>query len=258
MVGVEKSVRSICKVIVNEELCRNMYEMVIECPEIAQKAKPGQFLHIKANEGLEPLLRRPISISRIYKEKGQISLIYQIIGKGTKSIAALKPDGVIDVMGPLGNGFPVHPGKKCAVVGGGMGVAPLLELANNLADCDAYLGFRCDTFKLTEYKSACKELFIATEDGSTGSRGYVTELMKDISKYDIVYTCGPKLMMKKVKELCESSSVQCFVSIEERMGCGIGACLVCACKIREGDSWHYKKACTDGPVFEAGEVDFND
>ena len=173
-------------------------------------------------------------------------------------MAALKPSEEIDVMGPLGNGFPVFHGKKCAVVGGGMGVAPLLELASSLDDCDAYLGFRCSTFKLADYKSACRKLYIATEDGSTGSKGYVTDIIEDIAKYDIVYTCGPKLMMKKVKELCESSSVQCFVSIEERMGCGIGACLVCACKIKEGDSWHYKKACTDGPVFEAGEVDFND
>ncbi len=258
MVGVEKSVRSICKVIDNKELCQNMYEIVVECPEIAQNAKAGQFLHIKAGEGLDPLLRRPISISRIYRDKGQISLVYQVIGKGTKSIAALKPGEAIDIMGPLGNGFPVFTGKKCAVVGGGMGVAPLLELADNIAKCDAYIGFRCETFKLDEFKSACKEVFVATEDGSMGSRGYVTGLLKDISKYDIVYTCGPKLMMKKVKELCKNSRVQCFVSIEERMGCGIGACLVCACRIKEGDTWHYKKACTDGPVFEAGEVDFND
>jgi dihydroorotate dehydrogenase electron transfer subunit len=254
MVGVEKSVRSICKVIENKMLCEDMYEIVIECMEIAQKAKPGQFLHIKAREGIDPLLRRPISISRIYREKGHISLVYQVIGKGTKFIATLKPGEDIDVMGPLGNGFPVFHGRKCAVVGGGMGVAPLLELANNLVDCDAYIGFRCDTFKLAEFRSACKEVFVATEDGSTGSRGYVTELMKDIGRYDIVYTCGPKPMMKKVKELCENNSVRCFVSIEERMGCGIGACLVCACKVKEGDSWHYKKACTDGPVFWAEEV----
>lgn len=250
--------RNMCKVVENRELLKNVYEIMIECPEIAQKAKPGQFLHIKVKDGLDPLLRRPISISRIQREKGHISLIYQVLGRGTKSIATLKPGEAIDVMGSLGNGFPVFPGKKCAVVGGGMGIAPLLELANNIVDCDAYLGYRSDTFKLEEYKSACKELFIATEDGSVGSKGYVTDIIKDISKYDIVYTCGPKPMMKKVKELCENSAVQCFVSIEERMGCGIGACLVCACKIKEGDTWHYKKACTDGPVFEAGEVDFND
>lgn len=258
MVGVEGTMLSICRVIENKELCHNIFELIVECHEIAQKAKPGQFLHIKASEALEPLLRRPISISRIYRDKSCISLIYQVIGKGTKFIAAMKPGDTIDVMGPLGNGFPIFPGKKCAVAGGGMGIAPLLELANNLETCDAYLGFRSETFKLEEYKSACRELHVATEDGSTGSRGYVTELMKDLDKYDIVYSCGPKPMMKKVKELCVKSNISCYISIEERMGCGIGACLVCACKVRDGGSWHYKKACTDGPVFEAGEVDFDD
>jgi dihydroorotate dehydrogenase electron transfer subunit len=246
------------KIIENRELCENIYELILDCPEISRNAMPGQFLHIKVAKGMDPLLRRPISISRIYKNKGHISLIYQVIGKGTKKLAELKPGEVIDVMGPFGNGFPVIAGKKCAVIGGGMGVAPLLELASSLEGCDAYLGFRCSTFKLEEYKEACSWLSIATEDGSTGSKGYVTDLIDNISQYDIVYTCGPKLMMKKVKELCESNSVRCYVSIEERMGCGIGACLVCACKIKDGDSWHYKKACTDGPVFEAGEVDFND
>lgn len=258
MVGVEKAMRSICKIIENKELCQNIYEIVIECPEIAEEAKPGQFLHIKTNNGLDPLLRRPVSISRAYKDKGHISLIYQVIGRGTKEMAAVKPGEEIDVMGPLGNGFPVFHGKKCAVVGGGMGVAPLLELASYIASCDAYLGFKSSTFKLNDFKSVCKELFVATEDGNAGSKGYVTDIIRDISKYDIVYTCGPKPMMKKIKELCESNSVQCFVSVEERMGCGIGACLVCACRIKEGDVWHYRKACTDGPVFDSREVDFND
>lgn len=250
--------RHLCKVVENSELCQNIFEIVVECPEVAQEAKPGQFLHIKTNKSSDPLLRRPISISRIIRDKGYISLVYQLIGRGTKEMGALKPGEEIDIMGPFGNGFPLFAGKKCALVGGGMGVAPLLELAYNLNDCDAYLGFRCSTFKLEEYQSACKEIHISTEDGSMGSKGYVTDILKYIDKYEIVYTCGPKPMMRKVKELCESKSVQCFVSVEERMGCGIGACLVCACKIKEGDSWHYKKACTDGPVFEAGEVDFND
>ncbi len=258
MVGVEKTMRYICKVIENRELCQNIFEIVVEGQEIAREAKPGQFLHIKTNKGIDPLLRRPVSISRVIRDKGYISLVYQVLGRGTKEMAAFKSGEEIDIMGPFGNGYPLFPGKKCAVVGGGMGVAPLLELAWNINDCDAYLGFRCSTFKLDEYKEACKELHIASEDGSIGSKGYVTELLKNIDKYEIIYTCGPKAMMKKVKELCESKAVQCFVSIEERMACGIGACLVCACKIKEGDSWHYKKACTDGPVFEAGEVDFND
>lgn len=258
MVGVERTMQYMGKVLQNRELCQNVYEIVIECPEIARESKPGQFLHVKVNKGIDPLLRRPISISRIYRDTGSISLIYQVIGRGTKELAEFKQGEDIDVMGPLGNGFKIFPGSKCAVVGGGMGIAPLIELASSLIDCDAYLGFRCSTFKLDEYKAICRELYIATEDGSMGSKGYVTDIIKDINRYDIIYTCGPKPMMKKVKELCASSSVKCFVSIEERMGCGIGACLVCACKIKEGDTWHYKKVCADGPVFEAGEVDFDD
>lgn len=258
MVGEEKTKCCIGKVVENKELCFNIFEIIIECPEIAAMAKPGQFLHIKVSSGLDPLLRRPVSISRIVKDNGYISLVYQVIGRGTKEMTKIRQGDAIDVMGPLGNGFTVFPAKKCAVVGGGMGVAPLLELAANIPDCDAYMGFRCSTFKLEEYKQICREVHVATEDGRTGSRGYVTDLMNDIAGYDIIYTCGPKPMMKKVKELCEKNSVKCFVSIEERMGCGIGACLVCACKIKEGDNWHYKKVCTDGPVFEAGEVDFHD
>lgn len=258
MVGVEKTVRYVCKVVENRKLCQDIYEILIECPEIARETKPGQFLHIKVNKGLDPLLRRPISISRVYRDTGNVSLIYQVLGRGTKEMTEFRQGDDIDVMGPLGNGFTLFPGKKCAVIGGGMGVAPLIELASCIEDCDVYLGFRCNTFKLDEYKAVCRELHIATEDGSRGSKGYVTDIIEDISKYDIVYTCGPKPMMKKVKELCERSSVQCFISMEERMGCGIGACLVCACRIKEGNSWHYKKVCTDGPVFAAGEVDFDD
>lgn len=258
MVGEDKAMHCIGKVIENRELCESIYEIIIECPGIAIEAKPGQFLHIKVRDGLDPLLRRPISISRINKALGQISLVYQVIGRGTKEMKNIKHGDDIDIMGPLGNGFPIFPGRKCAVIGGGMGVAPLLELASTIGECDAYMGFRCNTFKVDEYKTVCREVQIATEDGSLGIKGYVTDLVRDIDKYDIVYTCGPKPMMKKVKELCERNSVRCYVSIEERMGCGIGACLVCACRIKDGDSWHYKKACTDGPVFEAGEVDFND
>lgn len=258
MVEAVNYTQSIGQVYENKELCRDIYEIVIHCPGIAKEAKPGQFLHVRVSDRQDPLLRRPISISRIDKAAGTVSLVYQVIGSGTMKISELVKGSMIDVMGPLGNGFELFPGKKCAVIGGGMGVAPLLELAAQLDGCDAYLGFRCSTFKMDEYRQLCSEVYVATEDGSSGSKGYVTDLMKDINRYDIVYTCGPKAMLKKVKELCENNSVKCYVSIEERMGCGIGACLVCACKVKDGDNWHYKKACTDGPVFEAGEVELCD
>ena len=244
------------KIIENREICKGIFEIIIRCPEIAREARPGQFLHVKVSSGIDPLLRRPISISRVDRDKGQMSLIYQVIGRGTKEMALLKKDEPVDVIGPLGNGFPLFPGSKCAAVGGGMGTAPLLELAANIPDCDAYLGFRNSTFKLEDFKAVCRDIYVATEDGSVGNRGFVTDLIKDVKRYDIIYTCGPRSMMKKVKELCEKNSVRCFVSLEERMGCGIGACLVCACAVKEGKEMHYRKVCTDGPVFEAGEVDF--
>jgi len=258
VVGVEAYMQCICKIVENRELCKDVFEMKIKCPEMVREAQPGQFLHLKVNKSIDPLLRRPISISRIYRDTGVISIVYQCVGKGTKEMAALKKGEYIDVLGPLGSGFTLSDEGKCAVVGGGIGIAPLLELACSLKDCDAYLGFRCNTYKLDEFSSACKELYIATEDGSTGSKGYVTDIIKDITKYNVIYACGPKGMLKRVKELCEDTGVKCFVSVEERMGCGIGACLVCACRIKEGDTWHYKKACTDGPVFAAEEVDFDD
>lgn len=258
MVEAANYMQGVGEVLENKELCLDIYEMLIHCPGIAREAKPGQFLHVRVSDSMDPLLRRPISISRIDENAGTVSIVYQVIGSGTTKMSELPEGSRIDAIGPMGNGFELFPGKKCAVIGGGMGVAPLLELAARIPGCDAYLGFRCSTFKTEEYRRLCSGVFVATEDGSCGSKGYVTDLVKDINRYDIVYTCGPRAMLKKVKELCEGNSVKCYVSIEERMGCGIGACLVCACKVKEGDNWHYKKACTDGPVFEAGEVELCD
>lgn len=248
-----------CRVISNVELCKNIYEIVIESEEITLSAKPGQFLHIKTNMGLDPLLRRPISISRIHRDKGQLFMIYQMAGRGTKELTHFSEGDYIDVLGPLGNGFPVFKDKKCAVIGGGMGVAPLLEILNNIDECDAYIGFKCSTFKIEEFQKSCRNLCIATEDGSLGFKGFVTDLIDDIKKYDIVYACGPKPMLKRVKTICEDGDVLCYMSVEERMACGIGACLVCACSIEmEDGSRQYKKVCADGPVFKAQEVVFDD
>jgi dihydroorotate dehydrogenase electron transfer subunit len=248
----------ICELIYNREIAKSTFEMAFRSENMAAGTLPGQFVHLKVNEGLYPLLRRPISIHRIDKSSGVVAIIYHIMGQGTEELSK-KQFGYIDVMGPLGNGFPIIEGKKCAVVGGGIGTAPLLEVAKNLSDCDAYLGFRNCTYKVEEFEKSCNKVYVTTEDGSVGYKGYITEqLEKYISEYDIVYTCGPKVMMKKVVDICASNNVECYISIEERMGCGIGACLVCACKIKEenGD-WHYKKACKDGPVFNAKEVLFD-
>lgn len=246
----------VCKVIQNKELTKGVFEMLLESQNIAKAAAPGQFIHIKVNDSGYPLLRRPISIHFVDPAAGITAIVYHAVGQGTEMLSQVKAGDQLDVMGPLGHGFPFFEGKRCAVVGGGMGTAPLLELARNISDCDGYLGFRDCVYKLEDFEQSCKAVFVTTEDGSVGHKGYITEqLEKRISEYDVVYTCGPKPMMQKVMDICNRNHVECYVSIEERMGCGIGACLVCACKIQgEDGTWHHKKACKDGPVFNAKEV----
>ncbi len=249
----------ICRVLKNKEVVQGIYEMELLSQCIADAAEPGQFLHIRINEGLYPLMRRPISIHKVDRAHGAVSILYHIAGIGTSELSRLKEGSNLDVMGPLGKGFPVLKDRKCAVVGGGIGTAPLLELTRNLENSDAYLGYRNTIYKVDAFDEVCQEVFVATEDGSFGHHGFVTDkLQENIRKYDVVYSCGPKPMLKKVMELCQSNGVECYVSLEERMGCGIGACLVCACKIKgEDGQWHHKKACKDGPVFDAREVEFD-
>ena len=245
----------ICELIYNREIASGIFELGFKSENIAATALQGQFVHVKVNTGLYPLLRRPISIHSVDKVKGNVAIIYHVVGQGTEELSRLE-SGNIDVMGPLGKGFPLFEGKKCAVVGGGIGTAPLFELVKNVPNCDAYLGFRNYTYKVDAFEDSCNKVYVTTEDGSVGYKGYITDqLEKYISEYDVVYTCGPKVMMKRVIEICEINNIECYVSIEERMGCGIGACLVCACKVQEENGeWHYKKACKDGPVFNAKEV----
>jgi len=244
-------VSEICKIMQNKELAAGIFEMILQSDKIAAAAMPGQFVHIKVKSSSFALLRRPISIHYADKAAGTFAIVYHVVGQGTEEMSRIESGECIDVMGPLGKGFPIFTDKKCAVVGGGIGTAPLLELAKNISDCDAYLGFRNCNYKTEAFEQSCRNVYVTTEDGSYGNIGYITEqLEKRITDYDVIYTCGPKVMMQCVMDICCKNNVECYVSIEERMGCGIGACLVCACKIKEVDGeWHYKKACKDGPVF---------
>lgn len=247
--------QELSEVIYTEKLAADIFEMHLMSKNIASAALPGQFVHIRVNQSLHPLLRRPISIHSVDTSKGIVAIIYRLVGMGTEELSHVKPGELLDVMGPLGKSFPLSD-KRCAVVGGGIGTAPLLELAKRLPVCDAYLGFRSEPYKIDAFAAHCKEVYVSTEDGSSGCKGYITDqLESQLTRYEAVYTCGPTALMQKVVELCNAHDIECYVSIEERMGCGIGACLVCACKVKEqnGD-WHHKKACKDGPVFDGKEV----
>lgn len=235
---------------INDLIC----DLKLSCPIIAKEAKAGQFVEVYPDNGVN-LLSRPISICEINKEEGSLRLVFQIVGKGTKLFSELKQNDEIRLLGPCGNGYTLGEGKSI-LVGGGIGVPPLLETCKQLkGEKIVVLGFRSGSFLLEEFEKLGAKVYIATDDGSVGFKGNVVDLLKaeDI-KGDMIYSCGPKIMLKFLSLYAEENNIPCQVSMEERMACGIGACVGCVVQIKDGDSWTYKKVCKDGPVFDSKEV----
>lgn len=249
-----------------EEVAKTIFKMTVKSEYISMNAVPGQFVNVKCCEGVDALLRRPISICSVDKDKATFDIVFQMKGKGTQYLSQKKVGSEVDLIGPLGNSFHISEDyKRIAVVGGGIGIFPLLYLLKELkgADRSAFLGFRSSEYAvlLEEFGAESEALSISTDDGSRGYRGLVTDLLeRDIEErgFDIIYTCGPTPMIRKVSEISKKTGIPCQVSLEQRMGCGIGACLVCACKIGKPDNWEYKHVCKDGPVFWSDEVIFDD
>lgn len=243
-----------------EALAKGIYDMTVSCPPLASQAEAGQFVHIRV-AGFT--LRRPISICTIDAGAGTIRLVFEVRGPGTEALSALEPGDEMDLLGPLGHGFrPLSPGSRVIVVGGGIGVPPLLETAARYGkNATAILGFRTkDAVILTkDFENAGCDTRLATDDGSAGYHGFVTGLLEQRlaeGPADLICACGPMAMLKGVAAMAEKAGISCQVSLEERMGCGVGACLVCACKtVREGKEL-YSHVCKDGPVFESSEVVF--
>ncbi len=233
-------------------------DMELRQPELAAAAKPGQFLHIRC--GHSRVLRRPISICDT--ENGCVRIVFQVKGSGTQWLADRTPGKLLDVLGPLGNGYPLPEGR-ILVAGGGIGVPPLLKTAKAAQCAGAVLGFRsaAQAILLEEFQSACETVQVMTDDGSLGEKGFVADGVKALlarGSYAAVLACGPKIMLKTTAQAAAEAGVPCWVSLEERMGCGIGACLVCACKtVRDGEE-RYSHVCKDGPVFCAEEVVWDD
>ncbi len=244
----------LCKLIKKTQLTESVYDYTVFCPEMAEKTKPGQFLHILC--GGDAYLRRPISVCEVI-DKESIRFIFQVKGVGTEALLSKNEGDMIDILGPLGNGFNKINGK-CVLVGGGIGVFPLLQLAKEIdGDVTVLLGFRskADVLMIDEF-SKYANVLVATDDGSFGHHGYVTELLKNTLQnggVDKVYSCGPTPMMRLVSGIAEEFSVDAEVSLEERMGCGIGACVTCACTV----AGKRKRVCKDGPVFNASEVEWD-
>ena len=243
-------------------LAKEIYDMTILCPEVAQIAQAGQFVNIKA-DGF--MLRRPISICGIDRKKGTIRIVFEVRGDGTKALSQLPEGGLIDIVAPLGGrGFDLEKGKTAVIIGGGIGNPPMLAVAEKFgSDATVISGFRnaAAVILQQDFAATGAKTVLCTDDGSAGVKGFVTDALKNEiaeKKPDVIYACGPNIMLRKIIEIAQQNNIQCQVSLEERMGCGIGACLVCACRtIRDGKEY-YAHVCKDGPVFNAEEVLFND
>jgi len=254
------------KILYNKKIKGNYFHLALRSPEIVKESLPGQFLIIKVNDTYEPLLRRPFSVHTV--KDGNVELLYEVVGQATQILSRRKPGEKLDVIGPLGNGFTFKNKHKTfnILVAGGMGVAPLVFLADRLNK----FGVRSSEFGVlvliggkSKESILCEKEFkqlgclvkIATDDGSKGFRGKVTELLERLllthnSLRPTIYACGPKPMLKEISRVSKKYTTPAQLSLEEHMACGIGACLGCVVNTREG----FKRACKEGPVFSADKI----
>jgi dihydroorotate dehydrogenase electron transfer subunit len=257
-------------VIILNEMVLPPYEqywrMDFKAPRGASEAKAGQFIMVKAGYMDDPFLRRPMGLNIINKAQGVLGIIYQVVGKGTRLMTQLKEGDEITYSGPWGNGWRIEPGlKKVVIVGGGAGIASLHPLVKDLykhgCDMDIYLG-ASNTERLVNHRKMAEygRVTVATLDGSLGYKGPVDEFLPSMNSasYNYIFTCGPKAMMSKVAKWSEEHNLQCQVCLEQRMGCGIGACMCCVCSCRDKNgAAEYRRVCKEGPIFSSREVDFD-
>lgn len=254
-------------VISNEPVADRVFRIRLQGDLVKRMDSPGQFLHVKCGPGIDPLLRRPISICDVDLETATLDMIYRAEGSGTKILSESVPGAEIDILGPLGHGFPIGHRKErdhALLIGGGVGVPPLLYLAKRLVKqgvkVTSVIGFgTAEQVFLVDELGQLGEVYVTTIDGSRGHQGLVTDLLNeqyglDNSSWDVLYSCGPFPMLKALQDRYADSDKEGYLSLEQRMGCGVGACLACVCPASEESAKSYHKICSDGPVFEMRKV----
>lgn len=245
------------KVVSQETLATDVYSLVLEAPEIASQAIAGQFVSVYTHDGSK-MLPRPISLCGIDREAGTLRLVYRVVGFGTKEFSQLKAGDTVDILGPLGNGF-MKSDKKAILIGGGIGIPPMLQLAKEL-DCEksVVLGYRDEIFLNEEFEPYA-QVYMSSEDGQHGVKGNVIDAIKEYGVDGaVIYACGPTPMLRGINAYAMENGIECQISMEEKMACGVGACLACVCKTKEIDEHsqvHNRRICKDGPVFYAEEVE---
>ncbi len=251
------------KVLSQKEIASGIFDMWIETA-LASEAAAGQFIGVYPKDK-STLLPRPISICEVNKEEAMLRIVYRVAGKGTGEFSTYHAGDEVEILGILGNGFPVAEGtgKKVVLMGGGIGIPPMVELAKELKESGvsviAVVGYRDNKLFLKEDLERFAEVYVATEDGSEGVKGNVLTVMeeKDLEA-DVIMACGPMPMLRGIKKYSEEKGIKAYISLEERMACGVGACLGCVCKTKKVDHHSHvnnARICTDGPVFDAEDVE---
>ena len=248
-------------VIEQKMIADGICSMWLDAKEIAVQAKPGQFISVYSNDKSR-VLPRPISICEIDRKKGTLRIVYRVVGKGTEEFSKAEAGDSFEILGPLGNGFPIEEakGKKVLMIGGGIGVPPMLQTAKEIeGEAIIVSGYRNQDLFLKEELESAGTLFIATEDGSVGTKGNVVDAIRENQiEADMMFACGPKPMLRALKDYALEKGIPCWISMEEKMACGVGACLACVCQSKDVDSHshvHNKRICKDGPVFLSTEVE---
>ena len=255
------------EIISQTEVAPGIRSMILAAPHVAQTARPGQFIEIAIDDGAH-ILPRPLSICHTEASAGHVRIVYGVKGKGTAWLAKRRKGESLRVTGPLGKGFTLSHARAQAVAGGGIGIPPLLMLCKQIkAACPdgtltAYLGFRADPFLTADFEALGITVKVATDDGTAGFHGNVAQLVaKEETPLDMLYACGPAVMLSALAAYADRQCIPCQVSLEEKMGCGIGACMSCAVRVKSADridGWAYQRVCAEGPVFDSKAVYWHD
>lgn len=252
--------KTVARVLSQREIAPRIFDLWLETA-LAAQARPGQFIGVYPKSAAT-LLPRPISICEADEGRGALRIVYRVAGQGTAEFSTLREQDSVSILGTLGNGFPLEAGrgKRCFLIGGGIGVPPILQLAKELeGDKSMIMGYRDSNLFLADDFAKYGKVYIATEDGSLGTKGNVLDAIAENGlQADVIYACGPMPMLRAIKRYAAEQGIRAYISLEEHMACGVGACLGCVVKTKEVDAHshvHNARICTDGPVFDAEEVD---